>query len=487
VRSIRFNPVEQPLDPSELHDILPLKIDEPMRMEIVRVAIERLFATGRYADIQVDAEPYQDGVVLTFITKPSWFIGSVQVRGNISDPPNPGQLENATRLELGDPYTDSKLQAGVAGQQQLMERNGLYRGEIHPETDRHEEYQQVNVRFNVSSGSRAHFTNPVLLGDIKMDPDRILSATKFRRWLIHTWKPVTQTRIRQGLDGVRALYQKENRLEAKVSLESLKFDPVTNSAIPTLRIDAGPRIEVRTFGATISQRKLRRYVPIFEEHAVDHDLLIEGARNLEDYLQSQGYFEAEVEPKEQRVVNDKANIDFLVNTGKRHKLVHLEIAGNRYFTTESIRERMFLQTASLLQFPHGRYSNNLLRRDEDSIRSVYETNGFRDVQVTHQTTDDYRGKTGEIAVFIKIEEGPQYRVHRLDVQGIEKMDKEAMLATLSSAEGQPFSDFNVAVDRDTILARYFENGFPNATFEWSSKPAAESNQVDLFFVVREGQ
>ena len=95
---------------------------------------------------------------------------------------------------------------------------------------------------------------------------------------------------------------------------------------------------------------------MFEENAVDTDLLVEGARNLQDYLQSQGYFEAAVQFKQQRVVNDKSNIDFLINTGSRHKLVYIGINGNKYFTSESIRERMFLRVANFLQFPRGRYS-----------------------------------------------------------------------------------------------------------------------------------
>src|ERR1035438_7742034 len=52
VLAIQFDPKEQPLDASELHDILPLKKDEPLRMADVRASIERLFASGRYSDIQ---------------------------------------------------------------------------------------------------------------------------------------------------------------------------------------------------------------------------------------------------------------------------------------------------------------------------------------------------------------------------------------------------------------------------------------------------
>ena len=56
-------------------------------------------------------------------------------------------------------------------------------------------------------GPRARFGPPVLIGDPKMDESRILTATKFRRWLLNSWKPVTQLRVRQGLEGVRAIYQ----------------------------------------------------------------------------------------------------------------------------------------------------------------------------------------------------------------------------------------------------------------------------------------
>ncbi len=106
-------------------EILPLKIGQTMRMEVVRESIDRLFRTGRYADIQVDAEPYQDGILVRFVTKNSWFTGDVQVHGG-SSPPGVGQLENATRLDLGRPYTEARSPRRKPAQQHLLELNGLY-------------------------------------------------------------------------------------------------------------------------------------------------------------------------------------------------------------------------------------------------------------------------------------------------------------------------------------------------------------------------
>jgi len=489
VTSIRFDPPDQPLDAAELHHLLPLQINQPLHMTDVRASIARLFATGRYADIRVDAQPSGSGVALVFATRVAWFIGTVDAAGRVASPPDASQLEGVANLSLGEPYTEARLATAMASQQRLLESNGLFLSELHPifdwETD--QKYQQVNLRFLVNSGPRARFATPVLTGDLKMDQERILEATRFRRWLIHTWKPMTQTRVRQALDGVRAIYEKDNRLEAKVTLESVKYDPTTNRATPTLRVVAGPRIQVNPVGDKLSLKILRRYVPIFEEHAVDHDLLAEGASNLRDYLQSEGYFDADVQFKQQAVIDDKANIDYLINTGGRHRLVSIRIEGNHYFTEDTIRERMFLQPRKRLEFPHGRYSESLLRRDEETISNLYQSNGFRDVKVTHRVIDNFRDRAGDLAVYITIDEGPQYFISHLQIDGIEHLDRAALATKLSSAAGQPFSEFNVALDRDAILAAYSEKGFPNATFEWSSTPAAAPHQLDVHYAIQEGR
>src|ERR1039458_4868266 len=95
----------------------------------------------------------------------------------------------------------------------------------------------------------------------------------------------------------------------------------------------------------------------------------------------------------------------------------------------------------------------------------------------HKLVDGYKGKPDNLAVFIDIQEGPQYFIHNLDVQSAAKLDKAQLLSQLSSVEGQPFSEYNVAVDRDTVLQQYSTRGFPNATFEWSSK-RSEERRVD---------
>jgi outer membrane protein insertion porin family len=488
IADIQFAPPEQPLTSAELANLLPLKKGQPLHMADVRAAIERLYATGDFEDIQVDAEPAATGVTLRIVTKNSWFIGNVAVEGRISDPPNKGQLVNVTRLNLGQPFDEADLEPAQNDMRRLLESNGLYQSQIRPEVTYDPKTQQVSVHFVADGGARAHFAAPQITGDPKMPLQDLLDATHWRRWLLGGWRTVTQARVRKGLEGIRSRYEKRGLLEARVSLKSMDYDSDTNTSKASLDIDAGPRVEVHAVGGKVSQGKLRELVPIFEERSVDQSLLLEGERNLRDYFQAEGYFDAEVEFKQQRIINDKASIDYLINPGARHKLVWIGIDGNKYFRTSTIRERMFLMKASLLQFRRGRYSGSLLKRDEQSIASLYQSNGFSNVAVSHKIVDGYKGKADNLAVFLHIDEGPQYFIHSLDVKGIAKLDKAQLLSRLSSVEGQPFSEYNVAVDRDAVMGQYSIRGFPNATFEWSSKPATDApNQVDLAYVIHEGQ
>ena len=235
-------------------------------------------------------------MAITFVTKNNWFIGDVSVAGDVSSPPSRGQLQNATDLGLGQPYNDEKLDSAISEMTRLLESNGLFQSKIHPvfDWDTTRQFQQVNIRFVVDSGPRARFTTPLFTGDLKMDAARVAHAMHLRRFLLHTWKPMTQSRVRHGVNGVRSLYEDDHRLEAKVSLDRVQYDPDANRAAPELTIDAGPQIELHSIGAKVSSKELKRLVPVYEEHAVDHDLLVEGARNLTDYFQSKGYFDAEV-------------------------------------------------------------------------------------------------------------------------------------------------------------------------------------------------
>ncbi len=286
---------------------------------------------------------------------------------------------------------------------------------------------------------------------------------------------------------MRKDFQGQNRLQVKVTLDRLDYHDKTNTVTPTIDIDNGPLVEVGTSGAKVSQGKLRQLIPIFQEHAVDRGLLLEGTRNLVDYFQSQGYFNAMVDFNEQSPTPGVQRITYAVTRNARHRLVGVEITGNRFFDTATVRERLSVREAGKLRDRYGRYSQKLRDNDREAILDLYRSNGFRDVQVAATTLDDYRGRNDELGVRYEIEEGVQWTVSELLIEGASPEDTAYLREIIQSAVGQPYSEANIAADRDAILSYFFDNGYPDATFDWSQTPAGIPNHADLHYNIKPGE
>jgi len=301
---------------------------------------------------------------------------------------------------------------------------------------------------------------PTILGHAKLDDATIRRATGWRVFLIHRWRNVSQSLTATGIEGVRKKYKSKDLLTASVELEGMDRDAAHRRLKPRLRIEAGPKVEVKAVKAKVSKGHLKRLVPIYEEGAVDNDPLFEGARNLRDYFESNGYPDAEVDFRATPVANDEQTIEFIISKGAHKKLARVAIEGNKYFTTDTIRERLYLLPASL-RFRKGRYSEAFRKRDEETIAVLYRTNGFGDVKVTSGIGQNYRGKADHVAVTHRIDEGPQWLVTKIGTEGIDERDAAALLPRLSDSAGQPYSNVNMDLDRNLILSYYYRRGYPN--------------------------
>ncbi len=490
IQRIDFDPAAQPLPRDELDRLLPLRVGSPLHQTDVRQSLQKLFDTGRFADVAIDAEPMGDGVVLRVSTQLNYFVGGVLFEG-VADPPNRNQMLTATKLELGTPFNESQLKQSIDNLQERLRANGLHRATVRYDLDRNPSTEEVGVRFQLNAGPRARFDGVNLAGTFERPMDKIIRATRYRRGILFIqfpgWSLATEDRVQTGIERVRKDFQGRNRLQVKVTLDRLDYHDKTNTVTPTIVIDNGPLVEVQTSGAKVSKGKLRQLIPIYQERAVDRGLLLEGTRNLVDYFQSQGYFDAAVEFDEQSPTPGVQRITYAVTRNARHRLVGVEITGNRFFDTATVRERLAVREAGKLRDRYGRYSQKLRDNDRDAILDLYRSNGFRDVQVAATTLDDYRGRTDELGVRYEIEEGVQWTVSELHIEGASPEETAHLREIVQSAAGQPFSEANIAADRDSILSYFFDSGYPNATFDWSQTPSGMPNHADLHYNIKPGE
>jgi len=461
---------------------IPLKDGEILTSQNLHAGIQALYATGRFANIEVTAVKTPDGgVALAFVTEPNFFVGSVNVQGE-PRPPSANQLANATKLELGELFDRSVLSQAIDRLKRVLEDNGYYRAAVNVDYEQNSETQQVNLFFNVIPGDQALVGKVTVQGDAGMGKEEVENASH-----MHPGDKVTPAKVTRALTKLRKKYQKGKRLESQVSLVQRVYNPTNNTVDFAFQIQRGPKVEISVEGTRLRQGLIKKYVPVYEENAVDDDLLNEGKKNLKDYLQTEGYFDATVNyTRHEDKAAQQVSVIYDIDRGSRHKFTSLKVSGNKYFDEDTIRERMQIAPSSLLLF-YGRFSQSMLNGDLEAVRALYITNGFRSAKVDGHVDDDCNGRHGDICVDVQISEGPQTLVESLSIEGNKSFPDEELRDLVSTTDGQPYSEFNVSTDRESIASFYFNRGFPNVKFEAFADPdPKEPARMKVRYVITEG-
>jgi outer membrane protein insertion porin family len=475
---------------------LPLQPGQTFSAETERESFRQLFHMGRYADLTAELTEVEGGVRLDFVVTPAYYVNRIVVSG-LPDPPSESAATSALGLTLGQQFRESAMAPALDRLEQLVEGEGLYNARLTYKLTPDPATQQMDITVLAEPGERARAGTVTLVDDTPFREKELRDRLRLK-----SGTPITSERINQSIQRVRTWLVDRGYLGARVTITRGAYDRQTNRVPLEARVLAGRNIRVVIEGADISSGTLRRLLPIYAEGAVDEDLLQEGRRNLRDYFQGEGYFDARVDyttsgifgpgnsvPQTGLAAGGVGIITYDIDRGTKHRLVGISIEGQHYFDEETLRSRLRIQPAAFAS--PGRFSTALLDADVASLRGLYQANGFLDVQVTGDVVNNYDGNPADLFVRFRIVEGPQTLVGNLQIEGNSAISDEQLMRVIASTPGQPFSDFNVTTDRDNILALYYDRGYPDARFTATSKPLPASPEqpgprVSLVYQIEEG-
>src|SRR6266705_3382564 len=407
-------------------------------------SLRALYRTGDYADLRAVTTPVPDGVRLDFVVRENMFFNQVRIQG-LPAPPSEASAAAAMQIALGQTYRQAAVNEALERLRATLRDEGLYRAEVSAETVPHPETHQMDIVAHVKPGPRARVGVIQLKNGTEYRDAEILTRLKMK-----TGSEITSARRQRGTDRIRKYLVKKGHLSARAAVRRGDYDAAKHTLPLDLDVVEGPRVQLTVSGAKISRGELKKLIPIYQEGAVDADLLEEGKKNLRERLEREGYFDAEVDYKtDTREVKPERNgrrgmeevITYTVERGARHKLVGIEITGNKYFDTELLKSR--LQIFGGAFGSPGRFSRRLVESDAQSMRSLYQANGFLDAKAEQQVEDNYKGKKGDVFIRFQVQEGRQTRVASLSTEGIRTFKEEELLGVIGSTPVQPYSDLGV--------------------------------------------
>lgn len=444
---------------------LPIQPGAAYASDDVRTAIRQLYATGDYANVVAEASEASGKVQLDFVVTRTLYFGVIRIDG-IKEPPTDSTAFASMRLRVGDPFSQSALDTAIENLKEALHLDGLYNAVVKVDTLPDPPTNHMNISVHVVSGSRAKVGAIQVKNSTPYTNEELISKTKLK-----TGKTFDSKKVQHGEDRVHDYLVKQGFLGARATIDRGGFIAPSDQVPMALEVVAGPRVKVEVTGAKIPAKELKRRVPVFQEGAVDPDLLNEGRRNLRDYFERQGYFDVAVDYKTQESQSTEKSgpqttqqvITYTVDRGRRQRLVGVGFEGNKYFATSVLKVRLAVTPASFGS--RGTFSRALLDSDLASVKGLYIANGFLSADVQTRIEQDYEGKEGDLFVHVVVKEGSQTLVGKLAIDGNQKLDTKQLMQYIGSTPDEPYSDYNVTTDRDNIMALYYDEGFPNAQFQ----------------------
>ncbi|MFH1624330.1 MAG: outer membrane protein assembly factor BamA, partial [Pseudomonadota bacterium] len=195
---------------------------------------------------------------------------------------------------------------------------------------------------------------------------------------------------------------------------------------------------------------------------------------------------AEVDYRVYYLTTKEAILDFRITENKKTKIKEIRFAGNKAYRDKELQNVMETSEKGLLSWitDSGVLKEDVLDRDIDKISGFYRDHGYVDIRVgkpeiTHDKNWMY--------MTIPIDEGKQFKIGKLDIQGGLIEEKEVLLKGLNTIPGKIFSRRSLREDTIRLTDKYATVGYAFADITPLTSIDRENQLVDVTFDVREGK
>ena len=492
-------------------DIIGIPPGELLDRSLVRGAIQRLLRSGRWVDVQVEAEPATNGVGLVFYLEPRIFVRRIEVRGQ--EQLDEQMVRDALGVSTGAEVRMDALPLLEAGVRRAYAERG-YLG------------TRVSVRFRDTDDP----SQRVLLVEIYEGGPTRIAQLSFRR----TGREVTaQPRMPEDAERVfsamglsrgdvlnrrlltAALRSGEQYLHDLHYLEAHIDSPVISvrgeAASLSFPLHLGPRYSVQVLGASPLKSTEVAAAALQPEGPLTAELIDALPERIKDLYRKYGFLRARASVSRKQISAGEALLQARIDPGLQVEVSLVSFPGAQHFSTEFLREQLTTyldedlpggnvlgivdshvtglltsgpvpgqrreQTRPERQQADRTYYEPTYQQAAKHIVELYQAAGFLAVKVEAPSVrmlDD-----AHATVSIAIEEGPRTLLHSVVLRGQEQVSAQTLLVASGLLREAPFSYLALDEARLRMQELYQERGYMFVRIEPSVRFSSDRTRAEV--------
>jgi outer membrane protein insertion porin family len=218
---------------------------------------------------------------------------------------------------------------------------------------------------------------------------------------------------------------------------------------------------------------------------LDRLKLNRGIQEAKKLYDNKGYLDADIQWSTAPVGSNEVVLTYTIDEKEIVRVQDINFEGARAFTPRKLRGLLQTQEEWLLSFVTGagNLDREILQTDMERLTAFYYDNGYIDVRIDEPVVE--RNEDG-LQVTIKIDEGEQYTVGKVDIGGDQLPDMTRARSLLQLTPGETFRSSKLRDDITTLTEVYGDQGyaFVNVAPDTPVDPAAKT--VDVIYTVSKG-
>lgn len=235
----------------------------------------------------------------------------------------------------------------------------------------------------------------------------------------------------------------------------------------------------------VARDKIETALGIRPRTILDRDKVSEGVDRVKKLYSEQGYVNAKVEFDIVEAENNQAIVNVYVEEGNRLLIQRISFEGNKAFSEGELKGLMATKEKWFLSFltNRGVLDQDVLTNDLAVLSSHYYDHGY----MNHRVDEPFilRGREG-IDVVIRVAEGDQYRVGKVEIGGELIEGPDALLKKVTMTTGQIFRGSRLREDISTLSQLYSNKGFAFVQVEPTTQMNPKERTVDVALIISRG-
>ncbi len=314
----------------------------------------------------------------------------------------------------------------------------------------------------------------VITGNKRIETEAVKRILKTKEGDIYSAKHI------QG--DVKSIYKMGYFGDVRVEATS-----TSEGKVVTFRV--GEKETVRHIGVRGNKKfddeKVKEIIGMRQGSILNINTLLGDMAGIKNLYKEEGYHNVRVTYEIKPVSENSSDIDFVIEEGKKILIETISFEGNKAYDDDTLKDLMKTKEKGFFSWitSSGDLDREVLEQDVSKIAAYYHNHGYIQARFGEpQLTYD----KDRINISVKIEEGPQFKVGKVNIEGDLIWTEEALLEKIKIGKEQVY---NREVIREDILALgdiYSDEGYAYADISPRIDQDLKEYLADITYVINKG-